>query len=134
MQTPPGNAPRQTMVQRYGAPRWSGRWQRSLLGLALAGLLVAWVIWAALGQQTPRAVAVLHSYDVSSPHTISVTLDVSRTDHGPVSCTVTAQAEDHSVVGQQVVHVPAGSASTVTARAVVRTNRTAVTAIVGRCR
>lgn len=123
----------QSLTDRYGARSPAGRigW---LLGVtALAVAFLAWVVWAALDSAPPGYGAKLHSYEVISEHEVQVTLDARRAANRPLACTVTAQAEDHSVVGETEVEIPPGAAGDITVTASVKTDREATTALVSGC-
>ncbi|MGI8576734.1 MAG: DUF4307 domain-containing protein [Nocardioidaceae bacterium] len=122
----------QSLADRYGQSKQTSRRLRvfviALISLALLGLL-GWVAWS---NGHPPVTADVHSYDVVSPHLVKVTVDFS-TASAPARCTVSAQAVDHSVVGEQVIRLPtdASGQSLVTS---LRTSREATTATVGDCR
>ena len=128
--SPPSTA-EQSLADRYGDR--SRHWARLLLIGVLALGFVGWVGWAALDHASPRYGAKIRSYDVTSPHTVKVVLDARRPEHQPLVCTVTAQAEDHAVVGEARVRVPIGAEGDVTVSATVRTDRQATTAVVSGC-
>jgi hypothetical protein len=125
----------QSLEERYGATRPGNRlgW---LVGVALLALgFVAWVVWAALSSASDGDGATLRSYEVVSEHQTRVQLDVHRTAGHRLVCTVTAQAEDHAVVGEKQVSVPgAGAAQDITLTVSVKTDREATTAVVSDCR
>ena len=122
------------LATRYGQPsRGAGvGWKIALAVLVVAAL--AWVAWAALARSSHDQVgALVQSYQVESPHAMSVTVQITRTSTSAVQCTVSAIATDHSQVGETVVGLPAGASGTRTVTAVVKTERTATSANVGRC-
>lgn len=133
-QLPSPGEPRQSMAERYGASSVPRR--RTAIGavVVLAAVSLAWLVWAAWVHATPAVSAELHSYDVVSPHEVAVVIDVRRQSPDEVQCLVRALAEDHSTVGEQVVHVPAGQVGDVRFEATVRTDREATTALVSDCR
>ena len=115
---------------RYG--RRGGR--RGLgIALAVAGILaiVAWAAWA--GFRPARPNGVLYGYRVVDAHHVQVTLIVHRPDAKPATCTVYAQAEDHSTVGERPVLVPAGGPEERRIRAVITTERRAVNGVLRGC-
>lgn len=127
------DGPHQSLAERYGVRSP----YRRLLTVALLSLLVAaflgWLIWAALDHSSQPAGARVRSYDVVSPHEVRVLLDVHKPENTGLVCTVTAQAVDHSVVGEKVVRVRPGAESDLTVRASVTTDREATTAHVSGC-
>lgn len=124
----------QSLADRYGTRSRTNR-LTSILGVgALAVAFGAWLVWAALGHSSPGYGAKLQSYDVVSPHQVRVQLLAHRADHQPLVCTVTAEAADHSVVGETQVRVPLGAAGDLTVTAAVKTDREATTAVVSTCR
>ncbi len=123
----------QTMAERYGVP--SPR--RIRVGVALVAVVVsallAWLLWTAWVHATPAVSGRLASYDVVSAHRVEVSIAVSRSGTAAVECTVTAQAEDHTVVGEDVVEISAGASDEVTVAASIRTDREATSASVRNC-
>jgi uncharacterized protein DUF4307 len=99
-----------------------------------AAALLGWAVWATVGQSGGALDAAVQSYRVTSPHAVAVTVQVSRPSGDTVRCVVLALASDHSTVGESVVTVPAGSSGTLTVRTVIKTERRATTADMGRCR
>lgn len=123
----------QPLEDRYGAPR-PGRRLAWLVGVGVLAIgFVAWVVWAGLGQASPGYGATLRSYQVLSQHQTRVRLDVSGAVGQSFVCTVTAQAEDHAVVGEESVRLT-GSATGRTVTMSVKTDRKATTAVVSNCR
>lgn len=123
----------QSLADRYGdAPAGRSGW---VLGVGMLGAaFVAWVVWAALAHSSPGYGATMHSYDVVSAHEVRVQLDAHRSTDRLLVCTVTAQAKDHSVVGETQVRVPLGPEGDVHVSASVKTDRQATTAVVSACR
>ncbi len=123
----------QAMAERYGHPSLA----RGRAGLAvivfLAVALLGWAVWAALGQTGEQVGGLVESYDVRSPHLVSVTLQITRESTDAVQCTVSAIASDHVEVGRQVVRLPPGDTGTRTVTTVVRTEREATSADVASC-
>jgi len=121
------------MAERYGAPSP----YRRIVTVVLLSLLVAaflgWLTWAALDHASAPAGARVRSYDVVSPHEVRVLLDVHRPDNAVLRCTVTAQAVDHTVVGEKAVRVPPGAEGAMTLRVSVTTDREATTAHISGC-
>jgi uncharacterized protein DUF4307 len=131
---PPDKVSTDAMTTRYGRPSATGRRLGIALIVVVAAALVGWLVWAALGQAGDSVGGLVESYDVRSPHQISVTLQITRTSDGPARCTVVALASDHAEVGRHVVTLPTGPSGTRTVTTAVRTEREATTADVTDCR
>jgi len=130
----PAPAGEDSLATRYGLrPSGSAPTAKILAAVVVAALL-AWAVWATLGQSSDAAGAIVRSYRVRSEHLVSVTVDITRTSSGPVRCTVTAVATDHTQVGEQVVSLPAGASGTRSVTVAVKTEREATSADVGACR
>ena len=130
---PTNGANAEAMAARYGRPSAARRRVGfAVIALGVAALL-AWVVWAALGQSGNNVGGLVESFDVRSPHEVSVTVQITRTSTDAVHCTISAMASDHAEVGQRVVRLPAGSSGTRTITTVVRTEREATTADVVDC-
>jgi hypothetical protein len=130
---PTGSADADAMAARYGRP--SGARRRvgyAAIALGVAALLI-WVVWAAMGQASHDVGGLVESFEVRSPHEVSVTVQITRSSTDAVHCTITAIATDHSEVGQRVVRLPAGSSGTRTITILVRTEREATAADVVDC-
>jgi Domain of unknown function (DUF4307) len=125
----------QSLAERYGAisRRRRLRWGGAALVLVVVGSL-AWLVWAALAQQSPGYGAALRSYDVVTKHRVRVVLAVHRATGKGLVCTVTALAVDHAVVGEREVGIEAGPEQDLTVPVVVKTDRRATTATVTGCR
>jgi Domain of unknown function (DUF4307) len=130
---PPNSAAAEAMAARYGRPSVGRRRAGVVVIAVVVGGLLGWLVWAALGQSRDTVGGLVQSYDVRSPHEISVTVQITRTSAAAVHCTVSAIASDHSEVGRRVVRLPAGSSGTRTITTTVRTEREATTADVAGC-
>jgi hypothetical protein len=76
---------------------------------------------------------ILYGYDVVDDHRVRVELIVHRHESQPAVCTVYAQAEDHSRVGERQVQVPAGGPEERRVKAVITTERRAVNGVLHGC-
>lgn len=124
----------QAMAARYGRPAVPRRRVGiAVIAVGVAALLV-WVVWAAIGQSRNNVGGLVESFDVKSPHAMSVTVQITRGSTKAVHCTVVALATDHSEVGQRVVRLPAGPSGTLTVTTLVRTERGATAADIVDCR
>lgn len=121
------------MDERYGVRTPNQRRLTLVAVAALALALLTWLGWAAWSHSRPDVKGQVNSYEVVSPHEVTVVLDVHRRSSAAVTCTVQAQAEDHVVVGEDEVEIPAGDPGDVQASASLRTDREATTATVTRC-
>jgi uncharacterized protein DUF4307 len=121
------------MDERYGV-RTPNQRRLTLVAVAAVALaLLTWLAWAAWAHSRPDVKGQLNSYDVVSPHEVTVVIDVHRRSGAAVTCIVQAQAEDHVVVGEDEVEIPAGDPGDVRATATLRTDREATTATVPQC-
>ncbi|HYJ70449.1 MAG TPA: DUF4307 domain-containing protein [Nocardioidaceae bacterium] len=121
------------LEERYGAPR---RWSRLVIVVVVALLVtagVAWVIWAGLEQSNPAVSAQVRTFEVRNAHQTDVTLVVDRRDGDAVQCSVYAQSDDHSVVGERTIDVPAGDPGTTTVNLTIETDRRAVNGVLDSC-
>ncbi len=118
------------LQQRYGRrdrPRWF--WPAiATVGISIGIAFAAWV-----GFQDEPVTSRVWAYDVKDDNLVTITIDVVRPDPLDVRCTVYAQAQDHSIVGEKTLDLPA---STVEERRIaidVRTERRAVTGVLRTC-
>jgi len=101
----------------------------ALVGIAAA---VAWAAWVAF---QPRPVhGVLWGFEVQDDHRVQVTLDLYRPDPLTVECTVFAQAQDHSVVGERTITVAPGTKEKSRVKTTITTERRAVNGVLRGCR
>ncbi|MET0927932.1 MAG: DUF4307 domain-containing protein [Aeromicrobium sp.] len=118
------------LSSRYGSrqrPRWF--WPAiAAVGITLGIAFAAWV-----GFQTDPVTGRLWGYEVISDSQVSVTLDVIRPDPLDVTCTVYAQSEDHSIVGEKTVDVPASEDEKVRVLIDIETERKAVNGVLRTC-
>ncbi|MET0468940.1 MAG: DUF4307 domain-containing protein [Aeromicrobium sp.] len=118
------------LSSRYGSrqrPRWF--WPAiAAVGITLGIAFAAWV-----GFQKDPVTGRLWGYDVIDDNRVTVTLDVVRPDPLDVTCTVYAQAADHSIVGEKTVDVPASEQEKVRLDIDIETERRAVTGVLRTC-
>ena len=122
----------QSLADRYGPPRGRSGWLLVVIAAAATGL-IGWLIWVAWFHATHEVSGGLHSFTVVSEHQLDVVLDIHREGTRPVECTVTALAEDHTAVGEDLVRLPAGAAGDHRLVASIRTDREATSAKVSNC-
>jgi hypothetical protein len=118
------------LSDRYGTrgrPRWL--WPVvAAVGVTIGVLAAAWVAFQ------PRPVtAQVYGYDVVDDHHVAITLAVHRPEPIAVRCTVYAQANDHSNVGEKTVTVPPGNRENTRVEISVETERRAVTGVLRMC-
>ncbi|MCW2788319.1 MAG: hypothetical protein JWP56_622 [Aeromicrobium sp.] len=118
------------LSSRYGSsqrPRWF--WPAvAAVGITLGIAFAAWV-----GFQKDPVTGRLWGYEVVSDSKVSVKLDVVRPDPLDVTCTVYAQADDHSIVGEKTVDVPASKQEKVRVVIDIETERRAVNGVLRTC-
>ena len=116
---------------RYGR-RTPRRWIWPVIATVGVAAAVAWAAWVAF---QPRPVhGVLWAYEVLGEHHVQVTLDLHRPEPLAVTCTVYAQAQDHSVVGERTITVPPVAKENTRVRTVITTERRAVNGVLRGCR
>lgn len=115
---------------RYGArqrPRWF--WPAiAAVGITLGIAFAAWV-----GFQKDPVTARLWGYEVTSATQVKVKVDVVRPDPLAVTCTVYAQAADHSIVGEKTVEVAPAPQEKVRVFIDIETERKAVNGVLRTC-
>jgi hypothetical protein len=121
---------------RYGrtpTKRRRDRWIYIGGAIAVAVVVVAWVIWAGLDQPT----ANLDSEDVGSTIVNSRTVDVRYEISMPVGqtakCALQVENAAHGIVGWKVVDVPASKQFTNDYTSVVRSAEKPVTGLIYQC-
>jgi hypothetical protein len=118
------------LSSRYGTrrrPPWF--WP----AIAAVGIIIGVAFAAWVGFQDDPVTGRVWGYDVVDDHRVTVTLDVVRPDPLDVQCTVYAQAEDHSVVGEKTVDLPASTVENTRITIDVETERRAVTGVLRTC-
>jgi len=118
------------LSSRYGTRTRPG-WVWPVITVAGIAIGVAFAAW--VGFQDRPVTARVWGYDVVDDRRVTVTLDVARPDPIDVRCTVYAQAEDHSVVGEKTVDVPASQGEQTRLTIAVQTERRAVTGVLRTC-
>lgn len=116
---------------RYGA-RQRKRWLLPAVAVIGISLGIAWALWVATVEKPFSA--RLYGYDVISDHETSVKIDIHREKPRTLECTVYAQAEDHSIVGERTITVPPGDREAIRTATTIETERRAVTGVLKGCR
>lgn len=119
---------------RYGARRPWTRPAAVALIVVLAVVGAAWLTWAGLHHSSPAVSARVETFEVTSPSEVSVTVFIERDADTAVACLLIAHAQDHAVVGEREVVVPAGSQTTFTRTYTVTTERAATAGALDGCR
>ena len=115
---------------RYGT-RARRPWILPLMGGIAILAAVGWVIWVATADKPFQA--RLYGYEVTSDHSTTVKLDIHRPKPVGLECTVYAQAQDHSIVGERTLTIPASARVTIRTSTKIVTERRAVTGILKGC-
>ncbi len=118
------------LADRYGtrtSPPWLW-WAVAAVGM---GLGVAWAAWIAL--QPQAANTDVYAYDVVSDSEIVLTLEIVRDEPAALTCSVYAQAEDHSIVGEKTVDIPSSDQRIVRPEVSLTTTERAVTGVIRSC-
>lgn len=126
-------AARQTLDERYGRSH-RGRQPLTVVAVvALAAVLLGWLLWAAWVHSNGDVRAGLRTFDVVSEHQVKIEIEIDRSSGASVQCTLRAQSEDHAIVGEDVVTIPAGDAGSLRFTAALTTERRATAATVSGC-
>lgn len=123
-------SPDAVLDYRYGR-RDRPRWMWVALAVVAVATAIAWAAWA--GYRPQPVNGILYGYEVVDEHRVRVELIVHRRDSAAAVCTVYAQAQDHSTVGERQVAVPAGGPEERRVKAVITTERRAVNGVLRRC-
>lgn len=119
------------LADRYGTrstPRWLW-WAVAAVGI---GLGVAWAAWIAV-QPRPLTTDV-YGYDVVSDTQVDLTLEIIRDDPSQrVRCSVYAQAENKSIVGERTIVIPGSDRELEHHVVSLTTTERAVTGIIRSC-
>ncbi len=129
----PPDADRQTMAERYGTSSTGSRRARQVVVAVLILVSLSWLGWAAWTHASKQVDGEVTSFDIVSAHEVTVVFDVRRDSGDAVECTLQAKAADFSVVGEEVVVVPAGKEGTISQEQSLRTEREATSVAVTSC-
>lgn len=115
---------------RYGT-RTRRPWTLPVAAVIAILIAVGWVIWVATADKPFQA--RVYGYEVNGEHSTSVRLDIHRPKPLKLECTVYAQADDHSIVGERTLTIPASTKQTIRLTAAITTERRAVTGVLKGC-
>lgn len=118
---------------RYGrsSRHRAARVFRIILAILAIGAAIGWAAWA--GYRPQPVNGLLYGYRVVDDHRVDVTLIVRRRHSAAAVCTVYAQADDHTTVGERTVTVPAGGPEQRRVKSSITTERRAVNGVLRRC-
>ncbi len=115
--------------------RYGTRTRRPWILPVAAGIAIiaaiAWVVWVATADKPFQA--RVYGYDVINEHTTAVKLDIHRPKPLGLECTVYAQADDHSIVGERTLKIPSSAKVTIHLTTEITTERKAVTGVLKGC-
>jgi len=115
---------------RYGT-RTRRPWVFPVIAAVGIAAGIIWVLWVATTDKPFSA--RIYGYEVKNDHETAVKLDINRPEPRALECTVQAQAEDHSIVGERTLTIPASKRKTIRLTAIITTERRAVTGVLKGC-
>jgi hypothetical protein len=121
---------------RYGRGKSTRRRNRWLLvggAIALAAILVAWVIWAGLDQTGGNLDSQDIGQTILSDRAVNISYQVSMPAGSTASCALEVQNEAHAIVGWKIVDIPASSQFTNTYQSVVKSSELGVSGLIYQC-
>jgi hypothetical protein len=124
------------LEDRYGRARLSPRRRLGILVaavVALAALVVAWVIWSGLGDPAATVDYRDTGYQKVSDREISVRFEVTAEPGQVVECAAQALNDKFETVGWKVVQLPASPERTRGFVETIRTTNPPNTALIYRC-
>lgn len=118
------------LTTRYGTRK---RRPWLLPAVVVVGIVlgIAWAIWVATADK-PFSARV-YGYDVTGEHETIVKLDINRPKPRALECTVYAQSEDHTIVGERTITIPSSKRQTIRTTTSIVTERRAVTGVLKGC-
>ena len=119
------------LVARYGT-RTRRRWLLPAIVVVGISLGIGWALWVSTTDKPFSA--RLYGYEVTGEHQTIVKLDIHRPKPAALECTVNAQAEDHSIVGERTITIASSDQQTIRTETSIVTERRAVTGILKGCR
>lgn len=126
---------RSALDERYGRRGTSQqqRWWAVVGAAGVAAVLIAWLVWAGLGQPTAQFETRDLGYELIDDQNISVRFEVSATPGTEVSCAVQALNASYGIVGWAVVDLPPADVRTRVFNQPLRTSEQAVTGLLYEC-
>ena len=127
-------SPSAALDARYG--RTGGRRRRPLLlGIVGTVALVAlvWLLWVAFIQSNPPVSSRLLGFQIASPTSATVTIQVDRSKSVEAQCRLQAKAADFSIVGELTVTVVPDSPRQQSIGATLTTQRAATAVVLVGC-
>lgn len=121
---------------RYGRSPSAGRRNRWIaIGTAIAFVVVfaAWVVWGGLFSPAAELESSDIGHTLVNQHEIDVTWELTVPTGRTSSCAIQALNESYTVVGWNVVKLPASDTRTRTFTEPVRTTELALTGLIYRC-
>lgn len=121
------------LAQRYGAR--SPRHRAAVIAavVAAAGVALALLAWIAWSHSTGKIDGEVVSFEVTSPHEVSVVIEVRRPPGEPTECLLEARAADRGLVASQQVSVPEAGAEVLRLTTSITTEREAAAVSVAQC-
>jgi len=126
-----------TLAARYGRTRTRRTRDRLLLiggAVAVAIVVIAWVVWAGLDGQKPSVEATDTGHRLmNEQRAVEVSWTLSVPPDNETACIVEALDEAFTVVGWRVVEIPASDRHLRSFTETVRVAREATTGLISRC-
>jgi len=104
-----------------------------LAGIAVAVVVIAWVVWAGLFAPAASLEAKDLGFEELSASSVEVRWQLTAPAGSEVSCAVKAVSEKHAVIGWKVVEVEPSEQTTRNLAATLRTSEPPVGGLIYRC-
>jgi hypothetical protein len=121
---------------RYGRTPTRRTRDRGILiagGIAVAVIVIAWVVWAGLDQAGDTLNAQDIGHTIVDDSTVSISYQVAMPAGSTASCALQVENEAHAVVGWKIVAIPASKQHTNAFTETVRSTELGVTGLIYRC-
>ena len=125
-----------SLDERYGRTPKQRRRSRNVYlvgGVFGAIVVVAWVVWAGLGQSGASIASQDSGATIVNSRTVDISWQVSMDVGRTASCALQVQANSHAIVGWKIVHIPAQTKYTTFHHATVRSAQQPVTGLIYSC-